>query len=228
MCKIPRDCQHCPSLLPFWVTGCSGHTSSTFWLQVLLFLSLDSERHGDRRNMSRRLGKSNLVVPPLREYDSTLGWVDVCRMCWFLAREEQAACAQVHLSIVWGSSTPLLYWRWKEKCELGFGPEVVCTHCAPKNPLWLVSLSSPFCDWWGANSPFFAVLLLLESQLCLGMMPWTPGGVSVCVISPQLSDEPLGASPRGQTMPITVDCCCVPAPVLWCLPQDGSGTMALL
>lgn len=40
---------------------------------------------------------------------------------------------------------------------LGFGHEVASKHCAPKNPFWLVSLSSLFCDWWEVNSPFFAV-----------------------------------------------------------------------
>lgn len=75
-------------------------------------------------------------------------------------------------------------------------------HCAPENPLQLVSLSSHVCDWWEENSPFFAVLPLLGSQLCLGVMLWTPGSVSVCVTSPQLSDEPLGASPGARQCPL--------------------------
>lgn len=154
----------------------------------------------------------------------TAAWVGLtcagCAGAW-LGKSRQHLCVCTNASVysleLCGqvSSTPLVCWRWKEKCcGLGFGHKVVSMHCAPENPLRLVSLSSPFWDWWEANSPFFAVLLLLGSQLCLGVMLQTPGSVSACVTSPQLSDEPLGASPwarqcplRWVAVPCRLQCC---------------------
>lgn len=115
-------------------------------------------------------------------------------------------CALMHLSIVWSCvvriPAPLCSFGVGRKNAVGLGLGTkLCPCTVLLKILSGLFLSHPPFGIGGKQTPL-SLLLLLGSQLCLGVMLQTPGSVSVCVTSPQLSDEPLGASPWARQCPL--------------------------